>query len=95
LRLQLSTGLAQDTTDRIIYESDTGELYYDGNGNAAGGGVLSAKVTVGVALNNVDFSVREPAHSVQLHTGRPNIASRFGGSRPAGSRCKDALVLSA
>jgi Ca2+-binding RTX toxin-like protein len=51
------TGLAQDSSDRIIYESDTGELYYDANGNAAGGGVLFAKLDPGLALTNADFVV--------------------------------------
>jgi Ca2+-binding RTX toxin-like protein len=52
-----TTGLAQDSSDRIIYETDTGELYYDANGNAAGGGVLFAKLDPGLALTNADFVV--------------------------------------
>ena len=31
------SGLAQDANDRIVYETDTGRLSYDSNGNAAGG----------------------------------------------------------
>ena len=52
-----TTGLAQDSNDHIIYERDTGELYYDSNGNASGGSVLFAKVAVGLSLTNADFSV--------------------------------------
>ncbi len=52
-----TSGLAQDTSDRIIYESDTGELYYDANGSAAGGGILFAKVGTGLALTAADFFV--------------------------------------
>lgn len=52
-----TTGLAQDADDRIIYESDTGNLSYDGNGNAAGGGILFAKITPGLTLTNADFAV--------------------------------------
>ena len=52
-----TTGLAGDASDRIIYETDTGELYYDANGNASGGGVLFAKVGVGLSLTNGDFVV--------------------------------------
>lgn len=52
-----TTGLAQDANDHIIYERDTGELYYDSNGSAAGGAVLFAKIAVGLALTNADFSV--------------------------------------
>ena len=32
-----TTGLAHDSNDRIIYETDTGWLNYDSNGSAAGG----------------------------------------------------------
>jgi Ca2+-binding RTX toxin-like protein len=52
-----TTGLAQDSSDRIIYETDTGELYYDANGNAAGGAVLFAKVGPGLGITNADFVV--------------------------------------
>jgi Ca2+-binding RTX toxin-like protein len=52
-----TTGLAGDSSDRIIYETDTGELYYDANGNASGGGVLFAKVGIGLGMTNADFVV--------------------------------------
>jgi Ca2+-binding RTX toxin-like protein len=52
-----TTGLAQDSNDHIIYETDTGELYYDSNGSGAGGSVLFAKIAVGLSLTNADFSV--------------------------------------
>ncbi len=32
-----NTGFADDAADRIIYEADTGELYYDVNGKASRG----------------------------------------------------------
>ena len=37
-----NTGAAQDANDYIIYEVDAGRLYYDYNGNAAGGRALVA-----------------------------------------------------
>ncbi|MFI0846810.1 calcium-binding protein [Mesorhizobium sp. IMUNJ 23232] len=52
-----TTGLAGDSSDRIIYETDTGELYYDANGNASGGGILFAKVGIGLGITNADFVV--------------------------------------
>jgi Ca2+-binding RTX toxin-like protein len=52
-----TTGLAQDANDHIIYETDTGELYYDFNGIGAGGGVLFAKLTGLPAIGSADFSV--------------------------------------
>ena len=52
-----TTGLAGDSSDRIIYETDTGKLYYDANGNASGGGVHFATLTVGLGLTSADFVV--------------------------------------
>lgn len=51
------SGLATTTAHRIIYESDTGELYYDANGSAAGGGELIAVLSPNLALLSTDFTV--------------------------------------
>ena len=48
---------AQDAEDRIVYNSATGALIYDTNGNAAGGAVQFASLTKGLALTNADFVV--------------------------------------
>ncbi|MEQ1952394.1 calcium-binding protein [Mesorhizobium sp. CN2-181] len=52
-----TTGLAGDATDRIMYETDTGKLFYDADGNGAGTAVQFATLTAGLALTNADFSV--------------------------------------
>lgn len=52
-----ATGLAGDASDRIIYETDTGRLFYDFNGNTAGGGVHFATLTGAPAITNGDFVV--------------------------------------
>ena len=52
-----TSGLAQDASDRIIYESDTGNLYYDSNGNAAGGSVLIGVLGTNLLLTHDDFSI--------------------------------------
>jgi Ca2+-binding RTX toxin-like protein len=54
-----TTGLADDATDRIVYETDTGKLFYDADGNQAGGvdGVHFATLAVGLALTSGDFVV--------------------------------------
>ncbi|MBW8298732.1 MAG: M10 family metallopeptidase C-terminal domain-containing protein [Hydrogenophaga sp.] len=52
-----TTGLAADASDRLIYESDTGELYYDSNGSAAGGSTLIAVLNPSLLLTHLDFSV--------------------------------------
>lgn len=55
--LRNTTGLAADAGDRLIYESDTGELYYDSNGSAAGGSTLIAVLNPSLLLTHLDFSV--------------------------------------
>jgi Ca2+-binding RTX toxin-like protein len=52
-----TTGLAGDLDDRIIYETDTGNLFYDTNGNAAGGSTLFAIVGAGLGITNADFLI--------------------------------------
>ncbi|MFD1983072.1 hypothetical protein ACFSOZ_10355 [Mesorhizobium newzealandense] len=52
-----TTGLAGDGDDHIIYETDTGWLYYDSNGSAAGGSTHFATLATNLALTNADFVV--------------------------------------
>jgi len=52
-----TTGLAAQADDRIIYESDTGNLFYDVNGNAAGGSILFATLSGHPAITAGDFVV--------------------------------------
>lgn len=52
-----ASGLAADGSDRIIYETDTGNLYYDADGNGAGSSVLFAVLNANLALTNADFLV--------------------------------------
>lgn len=46
-----------DANDRIIYNSDTGNLSYDTNGSTAGGRTLFAVLDNDVALSSADFLV--------------------------------------
>lgn len=48
---------AQDADDRIIYDSATGQIFYDADGNGSGAQVLFAQVGAGVALTSADFLV--------------------------------------
>jgi uncharacterized delta-60 repeat protein len=52
-----ASGLAEDADDRIIYETDTGKLYYDVNGSAGGGIVHFATLTGNPTITNADFMV--------------------------------------
>ena len=48
-------GMAQDANDFLLYNNITGQLFYDSNGNAAGGMVQFATVTAGTMLTFDDF----------------------------------------
>ncbi|MEP9401705.1 calcium-binding protein [Sphingomonas sp. VNH70] len=48
---------AQDADDRILYDSATGALYYDADGNGAGAAVQFATIGTGLALTHADFVV--------------------------------------
>jgi Ca2+-binding RTX toxin-like protein len=44
-------------THRIVYEQSTGKVFYDANGNVAGGQIQFAQVTAGTALTSADFLI--------------------------------------
>lgn len=46
---------AADAEDRIIYNSATGEIFYDSDGTGAAAAVLVARVDPGTALTSADF----------------------------------------
>jgi serralysin len=48
---------AGDANDRILYNPGNGALIFDSNGNAAGGAVLFATLSPGLALTAADFLV--------------------------------------
>ena len=48
---------AGDADDRIIYNSATGALSYDSNGNAVGGVTQIAQLDAGTVLTVSDFAV--------------------------------------
>ncbi len=51
------TGLAGDASDRIIYEADTGNLYFDVDGTGATARVQFAVLDAGLVLTSADFLV--------------------------------------
>lgn len=51
------TGLAADRGDRIIYDTSTGEVFYDADGSKAGKAVLIATLDAGLALGAADILV--------------------------------------
>jgi Ca2+-binding RTX toxin-like protein len=52
---EFQIGMANTATDRIIYNNVTGQLFYDANGNGAGGMTQFASVTAGTVLDIGDF----------------------------------------
>ena len=52
-----ATGTAQDANDFIVYETDTGKLFYDADGNGAGAAIQFATLTGNPAISAADFQV--------------------------------------
>jgi Ca2+-binding RTX toxin-like protein len=53
-----TTGDAQDANDRLIYETDTGKLFYDADGNGAGAKVHFATLSSKPAsVSHLDFEI--------------------------------------
>jgi Ca2+-binding RTX toxin-like protein len=52
-----ATGAAQDKNDHILYETDTGKLFYDADGNGAGLAVHFATLTGNPTITAADFLV--------------------------------------
>ncbi|MFC7499782.1 FG-GAP-like repeat-containing protein [Enterovirga sp. GCM10030262] len=52
---------ALDSSDRIIFHSATGNIFYDADGNGAGAQVQFAKVTAGTTLTRGDFQAYSSA----------------------------------
>ena len=51
------TGLAENADHRIIYENDTGHLYFDADGNGATEGIVFATLTSIPSVDEADFFV--------------------------------------
>ncbi|MDW9899134.1 hypothetical protein GOB10_25855 [Sinorhizobium meliloti] len=52
-----ATGAATDKYDRIIYETDTGKLFYDADGSGSGKAIQFATLSAGLSLTSADFFV--------------------------------------
>ncbi|WP_075637325.1 cadherin-like domain-containing protein [Rhizobium rhizosphaerae] len=52
-----SKGAAKDASDRIVYNTKTGDLFYDADGSGKGGAVLFAKIAGHGTVNADDFFV--------------------------------------
>jgi len=52
-----TTGAAQDSDDRIIYNSSNGTVYYDSDGNGSAAAQALVKLSTGLAVTNADFVI--------------------------------------
>ena len=52
-----SSGVAQDSSDRIIYEFDTGKVFYDTDGTGSAAAKQFALLDIGLALTAKDFVI--------------------------------------
>ena len=52
-----ASGNAADASDRIIYETDTGRLFFDADGNGAAAKVQFATIGANLAVTSADFFV--------------------------------------
>jgi Ca2+-binding RTX toxin-like protein len=52
-----ASGNAEDRSDRIIYEKDTGNLYFDRDGSGSAAKVHFATLDKNLALSQADFLV--------------------------------------
>jgi len=75
-----ASGTASNASQHIIYETDTGWLTYDSNGNAAGGSTHFATLAANLALTNADFVVIE--HGLCAIPATHNPAERWPFQRP-------------
>jgi serralysin len=75
-----ASGSAHDADDRIIYNTGTGQLWYDGDGNGSSAGQLIATLGVGVALAASDISLETISSPNQTVTGTSGNDTLAGGS---------------
>ncbi len=52
-----ASGTAQDASDRVIYDTSSGELYYDADGNGTGAAELIATIASAPSIAATDISV--------------------------------------
>jgi Ca2+-binding RTX toxin-like protein len=52
-----ASGIAQNASQHIIYETDTGKLFYDADGKGGAAKVQFATLSAGLALDHLDFLV--------------------------------------
>lgn len=65
-----ATGTAETADTRIIYQSSTGDLFYDADGLGGADAVQFATMTAGLALTHDDFVVTESSTGLSIDIAR-------------------------
>jgi len=50
-------GMAHDASDRIIYDTDSGTLWYDADGTGASKAICFATISKGLKMTHADFYI--------------------------------------
>ncbi len=89
----LAAAVADDLSDRILYDPATGILRYDADGTGATAPVQFGRLAAGLAVTNADFAVRSPVAAPVSYTTQiqPIFNARCtschtGGGAPQGLR---------
>ena len=88
-----ASGTASDGNDFVLYETDTGKLFYDADGNGAGAAVQIATLSTGLALTEAIMQ----RHRAQLSLGEELafrwIITHHGFERGHLIRCERAVLM--
>ncbi|HEV2747777.1 MAG TPA: calcium-binding protein, partial [Allosphingosinicella sp.] len=72
---------AQDASDRIVYDSATGRIFYDADGAGGAAQILFARVEAGTALTRADFIAFSATAAAAQALAAGEAGARVGGAR--------------
>jgi Ca2+-binding RTX toxin-like protein len=91
-----TSGMATDTSDRVIYNSATGELWYDADGNGAGARQLVATLQGAPALAATDIEIVDgsnpPGSVINGSAGNDQLAGGEGNDTLNGFGGNDTIL---
>jgi Ca2+-binding RTX toxin-like protein len=86
-----SSGTAQDSSDRIVYNTSTRQIFYDADGNGSGTAQLIATLHSGATLSATDIVVGNGAPSQQPTQGDDHLVGTSGDDIIEGAGGKDLI----
>ena len=92
-----STGIAQDADDRVVYNTSTGDLFYDGDGSGAGDAQLIATLRGAPFVAATDIEVvngtSQPGEHIVGTSGNDTLADTAGDDTMEGLGGNDVFVI--